>query len=206
MLKKPLHTSIAVERDEFNDFDVSEEGLHIVISVRDFRAIIQHAGLHNSEITALYSIPSRPMQIKYDGADTNMKCEFLLMTVGERGATTSKTKKARTQAKDARQPQLEAATSRAASHAPNPVSQPLAGAPIGVHSDTVPPLRPPITMPSRRPPPPSYQEESLFVPQDNDDQWDPVTLGDDDQEEDAQLGWDASDNPVCALLVSTASS
>ncbi|KXJ88801.1 Rad9-domain-containing protein [Microdochium bolleyi] len=197
VLKKPLHTSIAVDRDEFNDFDVNEDGLHIVISVKDFRAIIQHAGLHNGEVTALYSIPSRPMQIKYDGAE--MKCEFLLMTVGERGAAATKVKKARTQAKDARQPQLEAAASGSTSHAPTPVPQPSAIAHVSVRSDTVPSLRPPITTPSQRPPPPSFQEESLFVPQDNDHQWDPVTLGDDDQEEDAQLGWDASDNPTQSM-------
>ncbi|KAH7041472.1 Rad9-domain-containing protein [Microdochium trichocladiopsis] len=203
VLKKPLHTSIAVERDEFNDFDVSEDGLHIVISVKDFRAIIQHAGAQNSEVSALYSVPSRPMQIKYDGAE--MKCEFLLMTVGERGVVAAKTKRARTQAKDARPPQLEAATSRSASHAPTPAPQPSAPAAISVRSDTVPSLRPPIPTPSQRPPPPSFQqEESLFVPQDNDHQWDPVGMGDDDQEEDAQLGWDASDNPNPNLLMTDA--
>lgn len=137
------------------------------------------------------------MQVKYDGAE--MKCEFLLMTVGERGAAAAKTKKARTQAQAAgRAPQLEAAPSRANSHAPTPVPRVSAPTPVSARSNAVPSLRPPILTPSQRPPPPTYQEESLFVPQDTDQQWDPVGMGDDDQEEDAQLGWDASDNPVCS--------
>lgn len=37
------------------------------------------------------------------------------------------------------------------------------------------------------------------MPQDTDQQWDPVGMGDEDQEEDAQLGWDASDNPTQSM-------
>ncbi|EMR70812.1 putative dna repair protein rad9 protein [Eutypa lata UCREL1] len=188
VLKKPLHTSIAVERDEFESFEAEEENIHIVISVKDFRAIIHHAGILGSEITATYSVPSQPMQLKYDGAE--IKCEFLLMTVGERGAPGQKAKRPRANAKAPRH-QLEAsasrATSRAPESAPQPVQQPAAQA------NPMLSLRPSITRPSQRPPPATLQDESLFVTQDNDDQWEPVNPGEDeDEEENARLEWDAS--------------
>ncbi|RYP10433.1 hypothetical protein DL764_000616 [Monosporascus ibericus] len=191
VLKKPLHTSIAVERDEFECFEVEEEKLHIVISVKDFRAIVQHASIFGDDISASYSLPSQPMQLKYDGAE--MKCEFLLMTVGERGAPGQKTKMGRANAKVPRQ-QLEAGASRATSHAPTPARQPLQQP--AAQSNPMPSLRPSISRPSQRPPPATLQDESLFVPQENEDQWEPVHLGEDEDEEDnARLEWDASGIP-----------
>ncbi|CAJ2506762.1 Uu.00g079480.m01.CDS01 [Anthostomella pinea] len=193
VLKKPLHTSIAVERDEFERFTVEEDKLHIVISVKDFRAIIQHAALLGSEVSASYSMPSKPMQLKYDG--DGVKCEFLLMTVGERGAPGQKGKKTRGGAKAPTGPQLEATTSRANSHAPTPAPQPTPQ-PQPRRQDQMPSLRPPITRPTQRPPPATLESESLFVPQDNDDQWAPVGDNEDeDEEENDRLGWDASGDP-----------
>ncbi|KAK7751291.1 hypothetical protein SLS62_006697 [Diatrype stigma] len=191
VLKKPLHTSIAVERDEFESFETDEENIHIVVSVKDFRAIIHHAGILGSDITASYSVPSQPMQLRYDGAE--IKCEFLLMTVGERGAPGQKTKSSRSSTKAPRQ-QLEAsasrATSRAPGSAPQPVQQPAA------QVNPMLSLRPSINRPSQRPPPATLQDESLFVTQENDEQWDPVNLGEDeDEEENARLEWDASGIP-----------
>ncbi|RYP62523.1 hypothetical protein DL771_009706 [Monosporascus sp. 5C6A] len=191
VLKKPLHTSIAVERDEFESFEAEEEKLHIVISVKDFRAIVQHASIFGGEISASYSLPSQPMQLKYDGAET--KCEFLLMTVGERGASGQKAKTARANAKVPRQ-QLEAGASRATSHAPTPARQPVQQP--AAQSNPMPSLRPSISRPSQRPPPATLQDESLFVPQENEDQWEPVNLGEDEDEEDnARLEWDTSGIP-----------
>ncbi|KAI1393343.1 Rad9-domain-containing protein [Hypoxylon trugodes] len=193
VLKKPLHTSITVERDEFEDFVVEEDKLHIVISVKDFRAIIQHAGFLGSQISAHYSIPSKPMQLKYDG--DGIKCEFLLMTVGDRGAPGQKAKKARGSAKGPKPPQLEAATSRAASHAPTPAPQLPPPKSQALRPDPVPSLRPSISInrPSQRPPPATFESESLFVPQDDEQQWEPVNVGEDeDGEENARLEWDVS--------------
>ncbi|KAI0887582.1 Rad9-domain-containing protein [Annulohypoxylon maeteangense] len=191
VLKKPLHTSIAVERDEFEDFVVEEDKLHIVISVKDFRAIIQHAGFIGCPISAYYSIPSKPLQFKYEG--DGIGCEFLLMTVGERGAPGQKAKKTRGGAKGAKPPQLEASTSRAASHASTPAPRIPPPKSQGPRVDPVPSLRPPITRPSQRPPPATMQSESLFVPQDDEQQWDPVNVGEDeDEEENARLEWDVS--------------
>lgn len=194
VLKKPLHTSIAVERDEFNDFEISEDSVHVVISVKDFRAITQHAAPLNSEITANYSSPSRPMQLGYRG--DGIKCEFLLMTVGERGAPGQKGRKGKANAKGPKPPQLEAgANSRATSRAP---SAPRV-VPEQVRKEKpIPPLRPSASRLSQRPPPPAFDDDdSLFVAQDNDTQWEPVNLNDDEEEDDnARLEWDASAQPV----------
>ncbi|KAH8673742.1 Rad9-domain-containing protein [Xylariales sp. PMI_506] len=192
VLKKPLHTSIAVERDEFEKFEVPEADLHIVISVKDFRAITQHAAPFGSEIVARYSTPSRPMQLSYDG--DGIKCEYLLMTVGERGATGQRNKKARINAKAPRAQQLEASASRATSHAPTPLPTPL-------RQDPMPSLRPSLVRPSQRAPPPPFEDDSLFVPMDNDNQWEPVNLNEDeDEEENARLEWDASAQPNPSAL------
>ncbi|KAK6207262.1 hypothetical protein LQW54_007346 [Pestalotiopsis sp. IQ-011] len=194
VLKKPLHTSIAVERDEFNDFEISEDSVHVVISVKDFRAITQHAAPLNSEITANYSSPSRPMQLGYRG--DGIKCEFLLMTVGERGAPGQKGRKGKANAKGPKPPQLEAgANSRATSRAP---SAPRV-VPEQVRKEKpIPPLRPSASRLSQRPPPPAFDDDdSLFVAQDNDTQWEPVNLNDDEEEDDnARLEWDASAQPT----------
>ncbi|KAL7626149.1 hypothetical protein AAE478_002919 [Parahypoxylon ruwenzoriense] len=207
VLKKPLHTSIAVERDEFENFVVEEDKLHIVISVKDFRAIVSHAGFLGSQMSAHYSMPSKPMQLKYDG--DGIKCEFLLMTVGERGAPGQKAKKPRSNVKGPKPPQLEAAASRATSHAPTPAPQLPPQAQVS-RLEQVPSLRPPVNRPSQRPPPATFESESLFVPQEDEHQWDPVNIGgEEDEEENARLEWDARGDlvsipAVCGLLTAAA--
>ncbi|KAH8205729.1 hypothetical protein TruAng_000005 [Truncatella angustata] len=196
VLKKPLHTSIAVERDEFEKFEVAEDSIHVVVSVKDFRAITQHAAPLNSEITASYSLPSRPMQISYEG--DGLKCKFLLMTVGDRGVPGQKGKKSRANVKGPKLPQLEASASRATSHAPSPAPQPASSR----QERPMPSLRPSNSRVSERPPPPAFDDEdSLFVPQDNDNQWEPVNLNEDEDEEEesARLEWSASAQPNASV-------
>ncbi|KAM0820212.1 putative Rad9-domain-containing protein [Seiridium cardinale] len=196
VLKKPLHTSIAVERDEFENFEASEESIHVVISVKDFRAITQHAAPLNSDITANYSLPSRPMQLSYEG--DGIKSEFLLMTVGDRGASAQKGKKGKANTKGPKPPQLEAAASRATSHAPTPPIQPQPAR----QERPMLSLRPSNTRPSQRAPPPAFDDDdSLFVPQENDNQWEPVNLNEDEEEEEnARLEWNASAQPNPSAL------
>lgn len=185
-------------RDEFGSFHVEEDHLHIVISVKDFRAIIQHASILGADICANYSMPARPMQLRYDG--DGIKCEFLLMTVGERGTPGQKGRKTRTNAKGAAGPQLEETATRANSHAPAPVP-PTAPKTSQSRPNPMPSLRPPIERPSQRPPPATLESESLFVPQDNDEQWEPVNVDEDDEEENGRLGWDTSVNPVSNVFI-----
>ncbi|KAG5756397.1 hypothetical protein H9Q72_000779 [Fusarium xylarioides] len=204
VLKKPLQTSIAVEADEFDEIDV-EDKLHIVISVKDFRAIIQHAGITGNDVSARYSIPTQPIQLSYTG--DAMSCEFLVMTVGERGTNTGqRTKKGRKNATQNTSPRLEA-TSRRPSMAP-PESQPvLAPAPP---PPSLPQHNPTPQMsaarasasrvgafdlrPSQRPAPPATnRSESLFV---EDEGWEPINYEDEELAEDnAKLGWDHSIDP-----------
>ncbi|KAI1827427.1 putative polyketide synthase [Xylaria intraflava] len=188
VLKKPLQTSIAVARDEFDSFHVSEDGLHIVISVKDFRAIIQHASILGVDVSADYSTPANPMQLKYDS--DGIKCEFLFMTIGERRGPDPKAKKTGPNAKTSGRPQLEAMTSRANSHAPTPAQ--TASKTPSSRPNPMPSLRPPIERPSQRPPPATLESESLFVPQDNDEQWEPVNVDEEEEEENARLSWDTS--------------
>lgn len=206
-MKKPLQTSIAVEADEFDDIEV-EDKLHIVISVKDFRAIIQHAGIAGSVLSARYSVPARPIQFSYAG--DALSCEFLIMTVGERGSNPAqKTKKGRKAAPSSNAPRLEATsrkTSVAPSEAPAPnpvVSQapPQASArvppstasrPVGTIRASVSRMSAFDLRPSQRPPPPTLRSESLFV---DDEGWEPVRDEDEDAEENAQLGWDHSADP-----------
>ncbi|KDN71979.1 hypothetical protein CSUB01_07294 [Colletotrichum sublineola] len=202
VLKKPLHTSIAIEVDEFEDIEV-EDKLRIVISVKDFRAIIQHAGITGNQLSARYSSPARPIRFTYPG--DGISCEFLLMTVGERGNPAQKTKKGKADAASAApRQQLEAASRRhsaAPSEAPQSVEQPPA--------QSMPPPPPAASVakstvtartslfdlrPSQRPPPATIRSEGLFV--DNDYEWEPVRdEEDEDAEENARLEWDHGNQP-----------
>ncbi|KAL2682666.1 hypothetical protein Neosp_007119 [[Neocosmospora] mangrovei] len=203
VLKKPLQTSIAVEADEFDDIDV-EDKLHIVISVKDFRAIIQHAGIAGNDVSARYSIPARPIQLSYTG--DAISCEFLIMTVGERGSNpTQRTKKGRKNAAQNAGPRLEA-TSRRTSVAPSesqpprpqvppPASRPQQLTPqMSVARASASRIGAFDLRPSQKPPPPAtMRSESLFV---EDEGWEPINYDEDAEEEDnARLGWDHSADP-----------
>lgn len=80
VLKQPLHTSVAVDLFEFEDFRVDDK-LHVAVSVKDFRALVSHADTLGTSISAQYSRPTRPMRLSYN--KDGMSCEFTLMTAGE---------------------------------------------------------------------------------------------------------------------------
>lgn len=159
-----------------------------MISVKDFKSIVAHAGTSNTIVKALYSHPSSPMQLTY--IDEGLLSEFILMTTGEsRCASVS----------------LAANVSRAGSKRPAS-RQPLEATPgskRAAHSEMPPP--PKNAAPSlkskisRLSPPgaqPSVQSETLFIPEADDDaRWDPVNF---DDEEEELLLWDAGgDNVDC---------
>ncbi|KAI9786189.1 MAG: hypothetical protein M1839_007599 [Geoglossum umbratile] len=178
ILKQPLHTSVAIGTKEFEEFCV-EEKLHIAFSVKDFKAIITHADSLNASITALYSKPTRPLQIAYE-SDNGMLCEFTLMTIGDHrgGSVTPAPSIARTKpnAPDDRQ------TPTPSNPLMPPPSQPL--------------HRPRQSRPSPPPPKASLDPESLFFPEDESPSgWDDR----DEREEEDLLGWDGSeDNDLLA--------
>ncbi|KAI9896552.1 hypothetical protein N3K66_008724 [Trichothecium roseum] len=205
VLKKPLQTNIAVEADEFDDIDV-EDKLHIVISVKDFRAIIQHAGITGNDLSARYSLPARPIQLSYSG--DAISCEFLIMTIGERGANPAqKTKKGRKGAAVQNSaPKLEASSRRpseppperrpqappeATSHMPPPASRPNPTPHLSAARSSASRIGAFDLRPTQQAPPPTLRSESLFV---EDEGWEPVGDGD-DEEDNAKLEWDHSANP-----------
>ncbi|OWP00456.1 DNA repair protein rad [Marssonina coronariae] len=191
ILKQPLHTTIAIDTLEFGDFSV-EEKLHIVISVKDFKAIIAHAGIANTMVRALYSHPTNPMQFSY--SEDGILSEFILMTIGESRAasTTPVPNMSRMNSKRpaSRQP-LEATSSfkrTATSKMPPP---PTIAAPDLAHVASR------VPRPSPPPPQPSVQSQSLFLPQTDDDrQWDPADF---EQEDDGMLLWDTGDQRAGVL-------
>lgn len=187
--------------------------LHIIISVRDFRAILQHANWTSSELNAAYSRPGRPMKISYSG--DGIACEFILMTVDEKSTTSAQKKgKAQAAAKAAR-PALDAASSsRPASEAESrarkssPSQQQQQQQPPQHRSQMPPPPRPTVPRSSQfdiraptKQPPSTLKSDSLFLPQpDDDDQWAPVNPDEDEDEgENARLEWGASNEPVSGL-------
>lgn len=185
--------------DEFDVIEVPQK-LHIIVSVKDFRNILHHAQLTSGELAACYSNPGRPMKLSYRG--DGILCEYILMTVGEKDATGQRgAKRARgaNQAKPAApRPELEAAAStssnRANSAAPSASSSRLlpAGNPAAQPKTPARPRQSQFQIrPPPLPPPSTLRSESLFVAQDEDQQWEPVNADEDaDGEEIARLEWD----------------
>ncbi|CCC08356.1 unnamed protein product [Sordaria macrospora k-hell] len=189
VLKKPLHTNISVEMAEFDDVEVQDK-LHIIISVKDFRAILQHAQITSGKLATYYSEPGRPMKLSYS-AD-GILCEFILMTVGEQDAITQKHKNTRARASKtpkpgpgpspASKPEGSVASNQA-QEAPKPVQSPpqqkISPRPRQTQFEIRPPPVPPrapVTARSDR------SDSPLFVEQgDEDEQWEPVDREDDDE-------------------------
>lgn len=178
ILKHPLVTAVAVNTSDFEEFNV-QPGLHIIISVKDFKAIVAHADTLKTSLKAFYSHPTRPLQFSY-GCD-GLLCEFTLMTSGEyNGATMTPTPA----------PQI---ASRANSRAQSAATENRS-----VRSEMPPPVEPASRRSERRrisgqkraaSPKPQADHESLFVNQEEEDaRWEPV----DYTNEEETLGWDAS--------------
>ncbi|KAJ4349896.1 uncharacterized protein N0V89_008516 [Didymosphaeria variabile] len=180
ILKHPLVTAVAVNTSDFEEFNV-QPGMHIVISVKDFKAIVIHAETLKTSLKAYYSHPMRPLQFSY-GCD-GLLCEFTLMTSGDYNGTTAPPIPAPA-------PQL---TSRAAARAVSTATSEACN-----NRSMPPPVEPASRRSARRqvgsrqpssPTRPEVDPESLFVNQgeEGDTQWEPV----DYNNEEEALGWDA---------------
>lgn len=171
------------------------ENLHVVINVKDFKNMVVHAESLKTNVTALYSQPSKPLQFSYSAE--GMHCEFTLMTIGEAQAADTTTM-----------------VSRPAARAPSTrqTSESRTGAATARHSSEMPPPQAPASrLPAQQPrlgrrvpangnPPNQSQEsQSLFMPEDDDRQWEPL---DEREREQDILGWDASGDHVGILITS----
>ena len=190
-----MHTSVAADKRDFEEFQV-EDGMHIAINLKDFKAIVAHAETANATVTARYTRPCKPMQLAYEFEGIN--AEFTIMT---RGEASSEGVPPSTRATV---PQLSAR----ATPTPAPVSvsrddttrtptqntqmppppprsrsiRPLNGSSTQEHlSQRTQPERPPASAVP-------IDHDSLFVPADDDRQWDEMN----EEEPQDILGWDAS--------------
>jgi cell cycle checkpoint control protein RAD9A len=188
ILKHPLVTAVAVNTSDFDEFSV-QPGLHIIVSVKDFKAIVVHADTLKTSLKAYYSQPTRPLQFSY-GCD-GLLCEFTLMTSGDYNA-----------APPTPTPALQAPGSRQTSRAPSNSTE--RADTRSMRSDMPPPTEPAsrrdrsgrLRNPGSRQTPVQQDPESLFVPdpddarrqeEEEDSAWAPL-----DYEKEETLGWDAS--------------
>jgi len=190
VLKQPLETAIALHTEDFEDFHMQED-MHIVISVRDFKAIVTHAETLRGSITASFSAPTKPLQFSYQAS--GLHCEFTLMTSGDNRSDANKstpafvsTRSTSRQASAAPQPALSA-QDRSTSEMPPP-ARPNGYRPFGSQSQGTSlgtkAAQRPVAKPDQDP-------ESLFLPTGDDDAtWEPQSF--DAGAEEEMLGWDAT--------------
>lgn len=190
ILKQPMHTSVALERKDFNDFNV-QESLHIGITVKDFRSIVGHAETMKVQVTARYSQGNRPMQISYESG--GLRAEFTLMTkaISNNPSSVSRTS---TPARDlsvrpmsiprevSREPSIAATNQTAPDMPPPPVRLPRR------EQTKAPSMSRDNSRDSPPAPSASLNPDSLFIPADDDDdhRWDEPSY----EEEPDIVTWD----------------
>jgi cell cycle checkpoint control protein RAD9A len=195
VLKQPLETAISIHTDDFEDFHVQEK-MHIVISVKDFKAIVTHAETLRGPISAHFSYPTRPLQFSYQ--NFGIHCVFTLMTTGDyREASSTPAPKFISTRSSSRQtsavpPPLSRTTSEMPPPARPAISKPLSGQ--SQRTSLRERIRQPSATTAETETDPDPDPDSLFMPGGDDDQtWDPPNYDNDEEE---MLGWDASaENP-----------
>lgn len=196
-MKQPLRTSVAIDALDFEDFAV-EENLRIGISVKDFRAIVVHADTLKSSISALYSYPTRPLQLSCHGH--GIDCEYTLATIGEyRGGSetpappTTRAGSAQAPTKAPIREEMRQDIQRQPSESMPPPAEPAS------RRFTRPPPSQQVQRPSPPPPKASLDPDSLFLPaeaEDDDRVWGERNY----EDEDDMLGWDLNANTVSFYL------
>lgn len=195
ILKHPLVTAVAVNTSDFELFDV-QPGLHIIIHVKDFKAIVIHADTLKTSLKAYFSQPTRPLQFSY--GSEGLSCEFTLMTSGDYTA-----------APPTPTPAPHAMSSHQPSRTPSTATERTDTRSMG--SDMPPPAEPASRRgrSGRLRNPGSRQSsiargqtgqqdpESLFVPDPDEEEaaWAPL-----DYEKEETLGWDASADHDAAVF------
>lgn len=194
ILKHPLVTAVAVNTSDFDNFEV-HPSLHIVISVKDFKAIVTHADTLKTSLKAFYSQPTRPLQFSYSTG--GLACEFTLMTSGDLDNTPmpasgpAPVNRGQSRAQSVSSERTEASRVRPAM--PPPVEPASRRATRRRNPGSRRPTSPKLT--DRDPDP-----ESLFVRHDEeeDNRWEPMDFN----QEEETLGWDASAQNVSNNILS----
>lgn len=183
---------MAIDKRDFEDFLV-DNNLHVAINIKDFKAVIANAETTNATITARYTRPTRPLQLAYEFE--GVSSEFTLMTRGEVDDDS---------VPSASRP---AAPELSARQTPGPVPVNHGNGATNTRQMPPPPSRPirPVTgttahstqrTAETQRPSQSIDFDSLFVPADDDRQWDVPNDEDETMAEDT-LGWDATGEQVC---------
>lgn len=181
-----MHTSVALEKKDFDNFNV-QEGLHLSIIVKDFRAIIAHAETMCASVTARYSRGNRPMQFAYE--EDGVLAQFTLMTRGSSNDVTSSTS-ASTPVRDLSvRPSSQPLPSTNGTTRP-PTTMPPPNARSFIREATA---QAAVTRPGGGDSPPapsaSINPQSLFIPADDEQQWDEPDYG----EQPDHVTWDSTD-------------
>ncbi|KAJ5176076.1 uncharacterized protein N7482_001953 [Penicillium canariense] len=199
VLKYPVHTSVATDKRDFEEFLV-EDNMHIAINLKDFKAVVAHAETANAAVTARYTRPCKPLQLAYEFE--GVAAEFTIMTRGEVESDTAPSL-SRTAISQLSQRQTTAApiavrrveTPRAPSQNAQMPPPPPRARPIRPLNGTSTQEHLSLSTASEQPTASalSMEYDSLFVPADDDRQWDEMN----EEEEEPQdiLGWDASGRP-----------
>lgn len=173
-----------------------QQQMHIVISVKDFKAIVTHAETLQSSIAAHFSLPTRPLQFSYQ--NHGVHCEFTLMTTGDyRGASNTPNPTFISNRTSSRQ-QSVAPTStsiRQATVMPPP-PRPVANKALSSQSQRLSLKETMRHAPAKDVDP---DPDSLFMPRDDEQVWDPPNY----EEDEEMLGWDANNEHPSASFHQT---
>lgn len=198
ILKQPVHTSVAIETKDFEEFLV-KENVHVAINVKDFKAAVVHADSMKASITARYTRACRPLQLTHES--DGVACEYTLMTRGDTGdeADESDSSQAVSQlsARSAARVEPANAPASARNQMPPPPSRTSMPPPAPRAAQPSPP-KPEASFGTR----PTYvdMDNALFVPADDDRQWDELNFDDENAED--SLRWDQSLEPVSTSSIS----
>ena len=196
ILKYPVHTSVAADKRDFEHFQV-EDNMHIAISLKDFKAVVAHAETANATVTALYTRPCKPLQLAYGFEGIN--AEFTIMTRGEMsGEDEPPSTRAAIPQLSAQQAPTPAPISVSRTDSSRGTTQYTQMPPPPTRTRSIRPLtgtsteehlsqKPAVDQPSASAVSRDY--DSLFVPADDDRQWDEMNEAEEPQD---ILGWDAT--------------
>lgn len=194
-----MHTSVATDKRDFEEFQV-EDNMHIAMNLKDFKAAVSHAETSNATITARYTRPCKPLQLAYEFE--GVSAEFTIMTRGEIDGEAAPTS-SRAAIRELSQRQTPAVPIPVRrNETPREATQNEQMPPPPPRARSIKPLNGTSTQEhlsrstaSERPSASalSMEYDSLFVPADDDRQWDEMN----EEEEEPQdiLGWDASGRP-----------
>jgi Rad9 len=189
VLKQPLKTTVALHATDFSSLSV-QDNLHVIINVRDFKAIVTHAESLGTSISAMYSSPGKPLQFAYEKDD--LSCQFTLMTGNDHRASSKQANpRPIVNAKTApvQRPAVQMRIQETAPNTLGPPARPENRRNPRTLGKRNPSASQSVTVTSSR-----RESESLFVTQgeEEDQTWDPPNYEDTGE----SLGWDIGEAGV----------